>query len=93
MEYQFQKKDFRKAGVTVVRCGAHWGLVYKVAGNWVYRVGFDPRDGFAPRDQYAYGSARNKASAVVQVEAAILGHGPDGVDWMDVDIRYSKWGS
>lgn len=94
MEYQFEKKELRTVGATVIRCGSHWAIVYKQLGQWKYRVGFEPVAGeFIPSDQYSYGVARTKAGAIVHAESEILGHGPDGVDWMGVSVVYNKWGS
>jgi len=92
MEYQFQKREYRQKGCTLIRCGGHYAVIYKHKGQWAYRCGFDPVGSFIPSSQYAEGSAATKGAAIVQAEAAIVGHGPDGVDWMDVDIRYIKWG-
>lgn len=93
MEYQFEKKDFPKLGCTVIRCGSHMAVIYKHNGAWSYRVGFAGDSETHPINQYSRShGCRTKSAAIVQAEASIVGHGPDGVCWMDCSISYSKWG-
>lgn len=92
MAYIFTKKEVRKpVKLTQIRCGRHYAIVYKHPGlsGWNYRVGFhSPALDFIPADQHSFGSAATKSAAIVQAEAAIVGHGPNGVDYLDCSIEY-----
>lgn len=89
--YQFTKKDHRKQGCTVIRCGEHMAVIYKHNGGWSYRVGFFGESEIIPVRQYSFnGGCSTKSAAIVQAEASIVGHGPNGRDYLDVSIEYVK---
>ena len=89
--FTFTKKEFRKHGATVIKCGDHLAVVYKHQGRWAFRSGFQGASDFIPVNQYSeqFGIATKKA-AIVQAEGAIVGRGPFGVDRLDCSIEYKK---
>jgi len=88
MAYIFIKKENRKQGCTNIRCGRHLAVIYKQGSEWVYRVGSRTTSDMIPTDQHSIGHAATKKAAIVQAEAAIVGQGPGGVDYMDCAIEY-----
>jgi hypothetical protein len=89
--FTFTKKEFRKQGATVIKCGNHLAVIYKHQGRWALRSGFQGASDFIPSNQYSeqFGIA-SKSAAIVQAEAAIVGWGPYGVDYLDCSIEYKK---
>ena len=89
--FTFTKKEFRKHGATVIKCGDHLAVIYKHQGHWAFRSGFQGASDLIPVNQYSeqFGIATKKA-AIVQAEAAIVGWGPNGVDLLDCSIEYKK---
>jgi hypothetical protein len=89
--FTFTKKEFRKHGATVIKSGNHLAVIYKHQGHWALRSGFQGASDFIPVNQYSeqFGIATKKA-AIVQAEAAIVGYGPYGVDFLDCSIEYKK---
>ena len=89
--FTFTKKEFRKHGATVIKCGNHLAVIFKHQGHWAFHSGFQGASDFIPVNQYSeqFGIAR-KSAAIVQAEAVIVGHGPFGVDRLDCSIEYKK---
>jgi hypothetical protein len=89
--FTFTKKEFRKHGVTVIKSRYCLAVIFKHRGRWAFRSGFHGPSDFIPVNQFSeqFGIA-SKSGAIVQAEAAIVGHGPYGVDYLDCSIEYKK---
>lgn len=89
--FKFTKREFRKQGATTIQCGDHLAVIYKHRCAWSYRVGFKGESDFIPTRQYSFnGGCSSKSAAIVQAEASIVGHGPNGHDYLDCVIEYLK---